>query len=213
MKTGVRIAVAVGVGYLLGRTRKLRLALTLAGIGASGRLGGRPAGLVKQGTKLVGSSPELKALSETVRGRLVEAGKTAAMTAASSRIDALSDRLQERTRTLSRPPIPGRAGEEGDEEPAGERGRPARAADEPPEEEEQERRAPRRRRWPEAEADEAEQAPAERPRRRPAPPRERPVRRRRPADEESQEEQRPRRAARPAVRSPVRRTRREEPES
>lgn len=202
MKSGARIAVAVGVGYLLGRTRKMRLALTLAGIGASGRVGGGPAGLVKQGTKLLGSSPELKTLGETVRGRLVDAGKTAAMTAASSQIDALSDRLQERTRSLSRPPVPGRAAEEGDEERRGDEDRGAETAEEEPEE----RPAPRRR-PPAEEGDEAEEAP--RPRRRAAPAGERPVRRRRPPADEPDEE-RPRRAARTAGRPPVRRTRREE---
>ncbi len=210
MKTGVRIVIAVGVGYLLGRTRKLRLALTLAGIGASRRLGGGPGGLAEQGTKLLGSSPELKTLGETVRGRLVEAGKAAAMTAASSQIDALSDRLQERTRSLTRPPVPGRGVKEREEEPGEDEGRPARARG-GESAEDRARRAPRRRRAPEpgfAEGDEPEDREE---RLRPAPPRERPVRRRRPAAEE--EEERPRRPVRAAGPPPVRRIRREEPES
>jgi len=112
MRNGVVIGVAVGVGYLVGRTRKLKLLMSLAGAGASGRLGKNPAGLVKQATRLLDSSPELKTLTETVRGRLLEAGKAAAVTAASSRIDALSDRLEERTRSLNRPSIPGQYADE-----------------------------------------------------------------------------------------------------
>jgi hypothetical protein len=117
MKDGLRIAAAVGVGYLMGRRRKMRLALTLAAAGASRRLGKTPGGLVKEGTKLLSTSPEVKALTETVRGRLVEAGKAAAVTAASSQIDALSDRLQRRSDALRRPRTPGRAREEAEEGP------------------------------------------------------------------------------------------------
>ena len=208
MKTGVRIAIAVGVGYLLGRTRKLRFALTLAGIGAGRRLGGGSGGLAGQGAKLLGSSPELKTLGETVRGRLVEAGKTAAMTAASGRIDALSDRLQERTRSLTSPPVPGRGGEEpGEEEPGEDTHHPSRAGRGDPEAGEK-RPAPRRRTPAAAEGEEAQER-EERPRRRPARPGERPVRRR-PAIDETDEGERPRRAA---ARPPVRRTRREEVDS
>jgi hypothetical protein len=115
MKDGLRLVAAVGVGYLMGRRRKMRLALTLAAAGASRRLGKTPGGLVKEGTKLLSASPEVKALTETVRGRLVEAGKAAAVTAASSQIDALSDRLQRRTDALRRPPGPGRAPEEAEQ--------------------------------------------------------------------------------------------------
>jgi hypothetical protein len=115
MKDGLRIALAVGAGYLMGRRRKMKLALTLAAAGASGRIAKNPAGLVKQGTKLLSASPEVKVLTETVRGRLVEAGKAAAVTAASSQIDALSDRLQRRTDSLLRPRTPGGAPEAEDE--------------------------------------------------------------------------------------------------
>ncbi|WP_343885385.1 hypothetical protein [Actinoallomurus spadix] len=116
MKDGLRIALAVGAGYLMGRRRKMRLALTLAAAGASGRIARNPANLVKQGTKLLNTSPEVKNLTDAVRGRLVEVGKAAAVTAASSQIDALSDRLQRRTESLLRPPTPGGAREREDEE-------------------------------------------------------------------------------------------------
>ncbi len=69
MKIGVRIAVGVGVGYLLGRTRKGRLALTLAAAGVTGRLSNDPAVLAKQGAKLLGSSHEAKELTETLGDR------------------------------------------------------------------------------------------------------------------------------------------------
>jgi hypothetical protein len=146
MKDGVRIGMAVGLGYLLGRTRKGRLALMLVGVGATGRFGKGPAALVKQGVDVLGSSPEVKTLTETARGRLVEAGKAAAVSAVSNRVGTLTGKIEERTGTLTSAPLGGQAeqtdddtdtdtsedereeqgeGEEGDDEKAAER-RPQR---------------------------------------------------------------------------------------
>ncbi|MCO6003834.1 hypothetical protein NE236_02470 [Actinoallomurus purpureus] len=196
MKDGLRIAIAVGAGYLMGRRRKMKLALTLAAAGASGRIGKNPAGLVKQGTKLLSASPEVKALTDTVRGRLVEAGKAAAVTAASSQIDALSDRLQRRTDALLKPQVPG--GTRGEEEEDYEDER----RDEEPEE--RPRRRPAADRRPRAPREDSEDEDADRPRA---------VRRSRgaePDEEPDEETDRPRRGSRLGVpgRSPVRRTRR-----
>lgn len=93
MKSQARLAVGVGIGYLLGRTRKMRLALMIAAAGATGAVGS-PRQLVQRGLKQLGTSPELSKLTEATRGQLLTAAKTAAVTAASSRIDALNERLQ-----------------------------------------------------------------------------------------------------------------------
>ncbi|MTE17473.1 hypothetical protein [Nocardia aurantiaca] len=95
MKGGTRIAIGVGVGYLLGRTRKMRFALSLAGAAMSSRSTGMPAELLKRGTSLVKSSPELTQLTDTVRGELLGAVRSAAVTAASNRIDAFNELLQQ----------------------------------------------------------------------------------------------------------------------
>ncbi|MFD8098869.1 hypothetical protein ACFV24_04975 [Nocardia fluminea] len=95
MEGGTRIAIGVGIGYVLGRTRKMRFALGLAGAAMARRSSGTPGELMKFGTSLVKSSPELSQLTDTVRGELLGAVRTAAVTAASSRIDALNDRLQQ----------------------------------------------------------------------------------------------------------------------
>jgi hypothetical protein len=145
MKDGVRIGMAVGLGYLLGRTRKMRLALMIAGVGVTGRLGKNPAALVKQGAGVLGSSPEFKTLTDTLRGRLVEVGKTAAITAVSSQVDTLSEKIGERTRSLGVPAVPGKA-EEGDEtESAGDGPEDEAPEDQAPDEEEPEERVARRR--------------------------------------------------------------------
>jgi hypothetical protein len=98
VKRVARVAAAVGIGYLLGRRRKLQLALTLGAAAAAGRLSGNSGELLRGAGSLL-SSPELGKLAGLGRP-LVAAGKAAALTAVSSRIDGVSDRLQDRAGTL-----------------------------------------------------------------------------------------------------------------
>ncbi|MBQ0906448.1 hypothetical protein [Micromonospora sp. U21] len=93
MKTGTRIGLAVGFGYLLGRRRKLRTALTLAAAVAAGRASRTPGGLLKRGSDVLHSSPQLSNLSR-LGGPLVNAGRAAATAAAGSGVDALTGRLR-----------------------------------------------------------------------------------------------------------------------
>ncbi|MBF6194817.1 MULTISPECIES: hypothetical protein [Nocardia] len=95
MKGGGRIALGVGIGYLLGRTRKMRFALSLAGAAMARRSAGGPGDLIGRGTELLKSTPELTRITDTVRDELLGAARAAAVTAASNRIDALSNRLQQ----------------------------------------------------------------------------------------------------------------------
>ncbi len=94
MKCGVRMAAGVGIGYLLGRTHKMRFALMLVGAGLSRQAGG-PQALLQRGASVLGSSTELTKITDTIRGELMDAARAAAVTAASNRIDALNARLQE----------------------------------------------------------------------------------------------------------------------
>ncbi|MFI6130978.1 hypothetical protein [Micromonospora sp. NPDC051141] len=93
MKSGARIALAVGFGYVLGRRRKLRTALTLAAAVAAGRASRNPGGLKQMATGLLGSNPQLANLSR-LGAPLVTAGRAAATAAAGSGIDAVSGRLR-----------------------------------------------------------------------------------------------------------------------
>ncbi|MEV0032641.1 hypothetical protein [Nocardia sp. NPDC050793] len=93
MKCGVRMAAGVGIGYMLGRTHKMRLALMLVGAGLSRQAGG-PQALLQRGASVLGSSTELTKITDTIRGELMDAARAAAVTAASNRIDALNTRLQ-----------------------------------------------------------------------------------------------------------------------
>ena len=98
MKGGAQVALAVGVGYVLGRRRKMRVATMLALGAATGGLGGLGPAVLKRGMKYLGSTdvagalgPQVNEIVSTIRGDLLDAGKAAATSAVSSRIDSLSD--------------------------------------------------------------------------------------------------------------------------
>ena len=100
---GGKLALAVVGGYLLGRTKKMKLAIMLGGALAGKKISTDPAALLGQVTKLVSASPELQRLDSAVRGRLLEAGKDAALAVASSRMEALTDSLVDRVENLGKP--------------------------------------------------------------------------------------------------------------
>ena len=91
-----RIVAAVAAGYFLGRFKKLGLALMIGSALADKNLRSSGLGLLEQGRNSLASSPEAKKLGEQVTSQLMEAGKAAAVATASSRIDRLSESLNER---------------------------------------------------------------------------------------------------------------------
>ncbi|WP_433597540.1 hypothetical protein ACQPXH_17190 [Nocardia sp. CA-135953] len=98
-----------------------------------------PSELLERGTSLLKSSPELTQISDTVKGELVGAVRSAAVTAASNRIDALNARLQQRAipdaeedRVESQEPV---SDEDEDERPEGELAEEESAEEESAEEE------------------------------------------------------------------------------
>jgi hypothetical protein len=99
MKTGAQIGVAVAAGYVLGRFHKLKWAVALGTMAGRKKLAGQQSALLGKGAKLLGSS-DLGPVTQELRGQLLEAGKAAAVTAVSSKINSLSDSLQERSQTL-----------------------------------------------------------------------------------------------------------------
>jgi hypothetical protein len=110
MKGGTPAALALGVGYLLGRRRKLKTATVLAAAAATGGLGSLGGAALRRGTSKLGSSealgglgPQLGEIAGTVRGDLLDAGKAAAMAAVSSRIESLSDSLHDKASAVREP--------------------------------------------------------------------------------------------------------------
>ncbi|MFE5966568.1 hypothetical protein [Streptomyces sp. NPDC056463] len=96
-KNATTAAALVG-GYLLGRTKKAKLAIGVGMFLAGRRLDLDP----RRIGKLLAASPVAGALSEQVRRELFEATKSAATQALTKRASGLADSLQERTRALGR---------------------------------------------------------------------------------------------------------------
>ncbi|GGP05810.1 hypothetical protein LDL08_07370 [Nonomuraea glycinis] len=118
------LALAVAVGYVLGRHHKLRLATALVVAGVTRELRKGDGGLLKQGVKSLGTSPQLEEITSRLRTELMDVGKTAAIAATSRQIDSFSSKLHDRAESLRVPaPPPGAApagqadGEEPEEEP------------------------------------------------------------------------------------------------
>jgi hypothetical protein len=107
MNSTGKVAAAIAAGYLLGRTKKLKLAITVGGLLAGKRIATDPRELVQQALGVIENNPELAKLSDQVRGRLVDAGKEAAVAAASSQLNRVSDSI--RTRTDRMKGVPGMA--------------------------------------------------------------------------------------------------------
>jgi hypothetical protein len=110
MKGGTQAALALGVGYVLGRRRKMRMATVIAAATATGGLGGLAGAALKRGMKMAGSSealgkfaPQLGELADTVRSDLMDAGKAAATAAVTNRLETLTDSLHERAELVRDP--------------------------------------------------------------------------------------------------------------
>src|SRR5689334_23046174 len=113
MKRALLMSAAVLVGYVLGRRRNLRAALMLGAAAAAGRASANHGSLLDQGRRLLGREGAVGELSGLARP-LVEAGKAAARTAVTDRIDSVSDLLRDRSESLR-----GRGGERREDEDEG----------------------------------------------------------------------------------------------
>jgi len=109
MKTSRSAAVAVMVGYVLGRRKKFRTATLMA---AAAAVGGTTVGgiAMKRGMKMLSNSdalgkiaPQLSEITDTVRGDLLTAAKGAASAAVTNRVDSLTDSLHDRAERLRNP--------------------------------------------------------------------------------------------------------------
>lgn len=115
MKCKAQAGLALVGGYLLGRTKKFKLALMVGGLAAGRGLSTNPSALLKQGGDVLRSNSELNKLVEQARGGLMDAGKAAMIAAASSRLDAVSGRLSDRASSLGSA-VPSRGGKASDDD-------------------------------------------------------------------------------------------------
>jgi hypothetical protein len=93
------VALAIGVGYILGRSHKLKWAALLGTAAATGGLGGVSTQALERGTALLRSSPELAKLTDSAT-RLVEAGRSAAVSAMTSRAESMTAAIGDKTGQL-----------------------------------------------------------------------------------------------------------------
>jgi hypothetical protein len=92
------IAAAVAGGYVLGRTRKAKMAFAIGTFLAGRRFGLSPTALAAEGLRQLRESPQLADLREQMGGELLDAVRAAANTSADRRFAAFADTLRERGR-------------------------------------------------------------------------------------------------------------------
>ncbi|EST32187.1 hypothetical protein N566_20210 [Streptomycetaceae bacterium MP113-05] len=95
------LALAIAGGYLLGRSKKGKLALAAASLVLGRRKGLNPQRLLTEGLRKLSGSPEFAQLNDQLRGELVTAGRSLVTAAANRRLDSLSSALHDRTDALS----------------------------------------------------------------------------------------------------------------
>ncbi|WP_405825407.1 hypothetical protein OG705_33295 [Streptomyces sp. NBC_00838] len=134
----VCLAAAVAAGYVLGRTKKGKLALGLAPLVAGQQLPMNPRELLILAMRKLAENPTVGPLVEQARGEVLEAGRSALSATANRRLEAVADALQQRTEALLVVPVEEDEEEEEEEEFEDE-------DEEPGEDEEEEEERPRRR--------------------------------------------------------------------
>ncbi|MFF5565120.1 histone protein [Streptomyces sp. NPDC012623] len=154
-QTKLALATAVLGGYVLGRTKKGRLALTVATVVAGKGLGFGPRELVAEGVRRLAEVPQVAELQEQVREQGAEAARGALSAVTDRAMGSLADTISGRTTLLSR------KGDEEEDEEEDEEQAPEESEEEPeePEEEEEEEEGEE-----EEEEEEEEPPPARRPR-------------------------------------------------
>jgi hypothetical protein len=115
------LAASVAAGYLLGRRRNAKIAMTVAAYLASKKLRGKPQDLLAMGAGRLGNSPQVSQLVEQLRSEVLNVGRDALKALAEHRLGSFADSLADRTRSLNElVDAAGRAGEEDGERPRGE---------------------------------------------------------------------------------------------
>ncbi|MFH8445028.1 hypothetical protein ACH4D3_27900 [Streptomyces sp. NPDC018026] len=95
------MAAAVAGGYLLGRTKKAKLAFAVGSYLVGRRVGLSPGQVLGQGLGSLQRAPQFQELTDQVRGELLTAGRAAVTAAANRRLTTLADTLRDRTDALT----------------------------------------------------------------------------------------------------------------
>ncbi|MEU0678683.1 DNA primase [Streptomyces albogriseolus] len=113
------LGLAIGAGYLLGRTKKLKMALAVGGLVAGKKLNLGPRAVADLVSQQLRNNPQFKELGDQLRGDLRGAGKAASGALVERQISSLADRLHGRTAEV-RGQLSGNGAEGRDEEDSGE---------------------------------------------------------------------------------------------
>jgi hypothetical protein len=122
------LGLAVGAGYLLGRTKKLKMAFAVGTLVAGKRMHLSPKAVADLVSQQLLKNPQFKEIGDTLREDLRGVGKAASGAMVERQIDAIADRLHGRTAEVRDqlsgvvPDVPGVSEDqdeesEGDEEP------------------------------------------------------------------------------------------------
>ncbi|RSS87969.1 hypothetical protein EF919_32475 [Streptomyces sp. WAC02707] len=95
------LAAAVAGGYLMGRTKKAKLAFAVGSYLMGRRIGLSPGQVLSQGLSGIQRNPQLQELTDQVRGELLTASRTAVTAAANRTLTGLADNLRDRTDALT----------------------------------------------------------------------------------------------------------------
>ncbi|WP_051879453.1 hypothetical protein [Streptomyces sp. NRRL B-24720] len=99
-QTKLTLAAALLGGYVLGRTKKGKLALSVGTYLAGKRLGLEPRQLATEGMRMLGEIPQVAEVQDQLKGEFLEAGRKAVTAAATRGMEALADTLRDRTANL-----------------------------------------------------------------------------------------------------------------
>ncbi|MFH8440263.1 DNA primase [Streptomyces sp. NPDC018026] len=93
----VGLGLAIGAGYLLGRTKKLKMAVAVGTMVAGKKLNLTPKGVAELVSGQLQDNPQFKEIGDQLRTDLRGVGKAASGAMVERQMDALADRLHGRT--------------------------------------------------------------------------------------------------------------------
>ncbi|MGW0476878.1 DNA primase [Streptomyces coeruleorubidus] len=93
----VGLGLAVGAGYLLGRTKKLKMAVAVGGLVAGKKMNLSPRMVADVVQQQLRNNPQFKEIGDQLRQDLRGVGKAASGAMVERQIDAIADRLHGRT--------------------------------------------------------------------------------------------------------------------
>ncbi|MFF0534623.1 DNA primase [Streptomyces coelicoflavus] len=91
------LGLAIGAGYLLGRTKKLKLAVAVGTMVAGKKMNLTPKGIAELVSGQLQNNPQFKEIGDQLRTDLRGVGKAASGAMVERQMDALADRLRGRT--------------------------------------------------------------------------------------------------------------------